>query len=200
MFLRLLALCAALALTACGADNKWASAKEVSRSAYITGEPPSITLFTVVSKRNGEGAHASLMIDASQRVLFDPAGTWYHPYVPERHDVHYGITPNMRKFYIDYHARETYDVVEQKIYVSPEIAELALHRVVNYGAVPKAFCANSVSSVLRGIPGFESIPATFGPAKIMQAFGRLPGVSTQLHHDGDPDNNHNVLLVQTNTD
>ncbi len=196
MLLRLLALSAALLVAACGADNKMAPVEEVSRAAYISGEPPSITLFTVVSKRNGEGAHASLMIDASQRVLFDPAGTWHHPRVPERHDVHFGITPNMRNFYIDYHARETYDVVEQKIYVSPEIAELALQRVINYGAVPKAFCANSVSSVLRGIPGFQSIPATFGPAKIMRAFGALPGVTAQLHHDGDPDNNHNVLLVQ----
>lgn len=190
------ALVLPLALAACGAEPVWAPDEAVQRARYVSGEPPSITLYTVVRKRGGEGAHSGLMIDASQRVLFDPAGTWHHPWVPERNDLHYGITEQMRKFYIDYHARETYDVVEQKVYVSPEVAEAALRRAERYGAAPKAFCGRSVSDVLSGLPGFESFPRSFFPNTLRKAFAELPGVQTRIHEDGDPDNNHGVLLVQ----
>ena len=63
------------------------------------------------------------------------------------------MTDKAMAFYIDYHARETYDVVEQTVYVSPEVAELVLARVKAYGAVPKAMCTNATSSILRGDPG-----------------------------------------------
>jgi hypothetical protein len=162
----------------------------------VSGEPPSITLFTVVRKSSGEGAHSGLMIDGSQRVLYDPAGTWYHPTVPERYDLHYGITPRMKAFYIDYHARETYDVIEQRVYVSPEIAELAIRRAAAQGASNKAFCSNNVSSILRDIPGFETVRRGLFPMRISNAFGRLPGVTRKTHVDGDPDNNSGVLMVQ----
>lgn len=193
---RVILLCAVMVLAACGADNKWASDDAVSRAAFISGEPPSITLFTVVRKSNGEGGHSALMIDGSQRILFDPAGSWEHPSVPERHDVHYGITERMRKFFIDYHARENWDVVEQKVYVSPGVAEQAIEQVTRYGAVPSAFCANSTSDILRALPGFESIPRSFSPVRTMNAFGRLPGVTTDKFEDGDPANNSGVLIVQ----
>lgn len=195
--LRRLFLCLVLplALAACGADNQWASDADVARATYVSGEPPSITLYTVVRK-TGEGAHSGLLIDGSQRLLFDPAGTWYHPRSPERHDVHFGITDQLKRFYVDYHARETYDVIEQRVYVSPQVAEIAIRRVLSNGAVSKAFCGESVSTILRDIPGFESIPATFFPGRVMTAFGKLPGVTTRLHEDGDPDDNSGVLMVQ----
>ena len=191
-----LALPLALLLAGCGAEPVWAPDEAVARARYVSGDAPSITLYTVVRKKGNEGAHSGLMIDGSQRVMFDPAGTWNHPAVPERNDLHYGITEQMRKFYIDYHARETYDVVEQKLYVSPAVAEAAIRRAESYGAVNKAFCGSSVSDILVGVPGFESIPKTFFPNRIMRAFGELPGVTTKLHHDGDPDNHSGVLLVQ----
>ena len=191
-----IALLLPLGLAACGADHVYAPDDVVARAAYHSNEPPSITLFTVVRKLNGEGAHASLLINGSQRVLLDPAGTWHHPQVPERYDVFYGITPMMKNFYIDYHARETYDVVEQRVEVSPQVAELAIRRAEEHGSTPKAFCGSTVSSVLRGLPGFESIPQTFFPNRISKAFAQLPGVYTKVHHDGDPDDRHNVLLIQ----
>jgi hypothetical protein len=191
----LLSLVLPLALGACGADNKWASDADVARAAYISGEPPSITLYTVLRK-TGEGAHSGVLIDGSQRVLFDPAGTWYHPHVPERHDVHFGINDQMKRFYVDYHARETYDVVEQRIPVSREVADIAIRRVLQNGAVNKAFCGVSTISVLRDIPGLESLPNTFMPGKLMRAFGKLPGATYRLHVDGDPDDNSGVLMVQ----
>ncbi len=193
-----LAIClvAPLALAACGAEPVWAPDEAVTRARYVSEEPASITLYTVVRKKGGEGAHSGLMINGSQRVMFDPAGTWNHPGVPERNDLHYGITERMRKFYIDYHARETFDVIEQRVPVSREVADAAIRRAETYGAVNKAFCGNSVSDIVSGLPGFESVPRTFFPNRIHDAFAELPGVTEKVHEDGDPDNNSGVLLVQ----
>lgn len=194
----LIALVLPLFLAAC-AEPVWAPDDVVARARYVSDEPPSITLFTVVRKLGGEGAHSGLMINGSQRVIFDPAGTWYHPTVPERNDVHFGITPRMKQYYIDYHARETYNVYEQTVVVSPEVAELALRRVEENGAVGKALCGNAISGVLKDIPGFESVGRSFFPGKIMQAFSALPGVVTVVHNDTDADNNKALLAAQVQT-
>lgn len=192
-----LAFMALMSLAACGgAEAEWASDAEVSAARYVHKGPPSITLFTVLSTRDGSGAHSGLLINGSQRVIFDPAGTWHHPRLPERNDLHYGMTPKMVSFYIDYHARETYDVVEQTVIVSPGVAELAMQRAMAYGAVPKAQCTNSISSILAGVPGFEGLPKTWYPAKYMAAFAKLPGVTNRKYTDDDADQNHGVLLVQ----
>ena len=186
-----------LALAGCGgpAEPVWAPDAEVASRRHVHDGPPSLTLYTVRSTRNGSGGHTGLMINApSQRALFDPAGTFYHPYAPERNDVHFGITENIRKVYIDYHARETFDVVVQEKIVSPEVAEAALRSVQGYGAVPKAQCSFAVSRVLSGLPGFEGIGTTWFPNTIAKRFGRLPGVSTQVITDDDADDNHGVLF------
>ena len=192
----LLVLAAALSLAGCAAQSEYAPDAAVAAAAYVDPGPPSITLFTVTSTRNGAGAHSGLLINASQRVMFDPAGTWQHPSVPERNDVHFGMTPKMVNFYIDYHARETYDVVEQTIVVTPEVAAIAMQRALAYGAVPKSQCAAATSSILRGVPGFESLPSTWFPKRLMLAFGKLPGVTARKISDDDADKNHGVLLVQ----
>ncbi|MEY4696669.1 MAG: hypothetical protein RIT14_1097 [Pseudomonadota bacterium] len=197
-----LCLWALLALTACAttAEPKWASDEAVAAARYVGEGPPSITLYTVINNQSNAGAHTGLLIQADEVILFDPAGTWHHPRLPERNDVHYGITPKMQAFYIDYHARETFRVVEQRLEVTPAQAALVAARAKAYGAVPKAQCANSVSSILSGVPGFESIGNTWFPNKLMAAFGALPGVRERLITDADADNNHGVLLVQSSAD
>lgn len=193
----LLSLVAVLFVAACGsAEPKWASDEAVAQARYVHGGPPSITLYTVLATRDGSGAHAGLLINASQRVMFDPAGTWHHPKLPERNDVHFGMTPLMVSFYEDYHARETYDVIAQTIEVSPAVAELAMRRAMEYGAVPKAQCTVATSAILRGIPGFEGLPSSWFPKKLMESFGKLPGVKTRKITDSDTNENHGVLLVQ----
>lgn len=195
--LRLLSgLVIVLGLAACGAEPKWAPQEQVDAVRFVSEEPPSITLYTVVNTRTGSGAHSAILVNASERVIFDPAGTWYHPKLPERNDVHFGMTDKAVAFYLDYHTRITYDTIEQKIYVSPQVAELVLARVKAYGAVAKAMCTQANSSILRGIPGFESLPQTFYPKVLSTAFGKLPGVSTRVITDDDADDNHGVLLVQ----
>ncbi|RLL64682.1 hypothetical protein [Paenirhodobacter hankyongi] len=185
-----------LALAACGAQPVWAPDDVVQKAAVHTGNPPSVTLFTVIGTHTGSGGHSALMIDGTQRVIFDPAGTWNHPWVPERNDVDYGITERMYKFYIDYHARETWFVREQRVPVTLAQADAMIRRAEANGAVNKMMCANDTSAVLRDIPGFESLPNTFSPLKLSKAFGKLPGVVTKDHYDNDPDDNSGVLMVQ----
>lgn len=192
----ILCLILPLMLAACGAQSVWAPDEAVRKAAVHTGNPPSVTLFTVIGKTSGAGGHSALMIDGSQRVIFDPAGTWNHPWVPERNDVDYGITDRMYKFYIDYHARETWNVLEQRVPVTSEQAEALIRRVERNGAVNKMFCAWDTSAALRDIPGFESIPHTYSPIKLSEAFGKLPGVVSKLHEDNDPDDNSGVMMVE----
>lgn len=185
----LIALAAMLLLAACGADYTRVSDADVARARYVHDGPPEIALITVINNRSEEGAHAALMISGSERVIFDPAGTWYHPWAPIQHDVHYGITPLVETRYIDYHTRITYRTVVQRVQVTPEVAERALALAKGYGPVSKAFCGDSVSDILRQTPGFESIPRTFFPKRIMRAFADIPGVTSQTYTDGDPDDN-----------
>ena len=188
------ALTLVLGLTACGgADSIWASDEAVSRAAYRHPGPPTITLLTVVSNKTGGGAHSALLINASQRAIFDPAGTWHHPNLPDRHDVHYGMTDKAVDFDIDYHARITYHVVRQDIVVSPQVAEQALRTVQQSGAVPKANCGSAVGAILRTLPGFQSIPGSFFPKSVMKAFGELPGVTERKFYDNDPEENGEIL-------
>lgn len=184
-------------VAACGgpAEPIWAPQETVRKFAYAHGGPPEIRLYTVVSTRNGSGAHSGLLINTpTERILFDPAGTFALPFTPERNDVHYGMTENAVKVYIDYHARETFDVVEQRLNVTSEQAYLAAQLVKDYGAVPKAQCSLSITSVLRRIPGFESLPVSYFPVSTSKRFGHLPGVSTRVISDDDADKNHNVLF------
>ena len=194
--LRRLLICLALPLmlAACGADPVWAPDSEIQKYRYVSGEAPSLTLFTVVGTTTGAGGHSALMIDGRERVIFDPAGTWNHPWAPERNDVHYCINEQMRKFYIDYHARETWYVRAQKIPITLEQADALIARAQNNGAVSKMMCADNVAQVLRDV-GYD-VPGTLSPLKLMRAFGELPGVSARDHFDDDPDDNSGVLLVQ----
>ena len=85
---------------------------------------------------------------------------------------------------------------EQRLPVTPQQAAALLARVQSNGAVAKMMCANDTSSVLRDVPGFESIPRTTSPLKLSKAFGKLPGVVTEDHFDNDPDDNSGVLMIQ----
>jgi len=193
----LLALACCLTLVACGtAEPKWATDEAVQAAAFVSDAPASVTLYTVINNRSGSGAHSGLVINGNQRVIFDPAGSWYHPRLPERNDMHYGLSDRMIAYYIDYHARETFRVVEQTRLVAPETAALIMRRAMDYGAVPKAQCANSITTILGGVPGFETISNTWFPNKLSEQFATLPGVTSRVITDDDDDNNHGVLMVQ----
>ena len=190
LILRILAGLAMLALVGCGAGADMrpdASPEVISSASYRHPGPTALTLFTMINNRSGAGAHTSLMINGSQRVIFDPAGTVRLSAVPERGDVLYGITPGVADFYARAHARETFHVVIQTIEVPPEVAERALRLAIANGPVASAQCALSTAAILRQLPGFESIGSTWFPKRLMENFGQLPGVQTQKIFENDSD-------------
>ena len=186
MIRTLLACCVVAALGACAAPSGTDSPIEtVQAAAFRADDAPSLTLFTMVNNRTGSGGHTALMVSGSQRVIFDPAGSFRDERVVERGDVLYGITPGWLQAYKSAHARETFHVVSQTITVSPETAEKALRLVQANGPVAGAFCAQSTTAILAQLDGFESIQRTFFPVNVMEQFATLPGVTTTKLFEND---------------
>ncbi len=176
-----------LALSACSAQEVWAPDDVVARAIYRGTGPKSLTLYTMKNTGSDNGAHTALMIDASQRVMWDPAGSWKQDRMPERNDVLFGVTPRLEEYYVSFHARVTYYVIGQKIEVSPEVAERALQLALRAGPVSQASCTRATSRFLRQLPGFESLPQTWFPNKLSDAFAALPGVTTREYRETDSD-------------
>jgi hypothetical protein len=183
-------------LAGCVAEEVWAPDVAVSSASYQPAGGSTVTLMTMVSTRNGSGGHSGLIIDGAQRVVFDPAGSWHHPNIPERNDVLFGMSPQYMDFYMDYHARETYYVVLQEVDVSPETAASLIAAVQSYGAVPSAQCSLSISRILSQTPGFETISPAWFPTRTMERFAAIPGVRTREVYDDDSDNNLELLQAQ----
>jgi len=176
-----------LALAACAVQEVWAPDDVVSRAIFRDPDNSYLTLYTMKNNGSGNGAHTALLINASQRVLFDPAGSFVQNRMPERNDVLFGVTPELERFYVSYHARVTYHVVGQKVQVSPEVAERALNLALENGPVRQAHCARATSRLLRQLPGFEGIRQSWGPNNVSDDFAKLPGVETIEYHEDDPD-------------
>ena len=184
---------APLALAGCAAEPVWAPDNQVASMRYHHDGPPRLTLMTMRNVGSGRGAHTSLMVNASERVIWDPAGSFKHPSIPERNDVIIGVTPQIEDYYISYHSRATFYTVVQELDVSADVAEHALRAVMTHGAVQKANCARSTSAILKSLPGFEHIRVTFFPETLETQFGKLPGVRTREVREDDSDDNAQVL-------
>ena len=176
---------ATLGLAACGGGQPVASDEFVARMAFRDPGPSYLTLFTMVNNRSGQGAHSALMINASQRVIWDPAGSFFNSQVPERNDLVYGVSPRVYEVYRSAHARETHHVMEQKIIVSPDAAEKAYQLAAAHGKATSATCAISTSGILSQLPGFEAIRQVWYPSKLAEQFAALPGVETNRHFEND---------------
>ena len=100
-----------IALLGCGPKISKMSDLALQNAAYRHAGPTTLSLMTMVINGSGTGAHTSLMINASQRVIFDPAGTVRHARLPQKADVLFGVTPAIEDFYIRAHARKTHYVV-----------------------------------------------------------------------------------------
>ena len=186
--MRLLAAFALLAvLAACGAaiPSNDAPPEVIAAKAYRAPGPATLTIMTMVNNRSGSGGHTALMINGSQRVIFDPAGSFVNERVPERADVLYGVTPAVLQGYRSAHARSTYHVVSQTITVTPEQAETALRLAMQNGPVPRAFCTSATTQLLRQVPGFESIRQTMFPTNLMEQLESRPGVTTEKYFEDD---------------
>jgi hypothetical protein len=186
------AICACVTLAGCVGQEVWAPDEAVAKAAYRHDGPPRLTLYTMINNRTGAGAHTSLMINGSQRVIFDPAGSFKHETLPERNDVVYGITPPVEDVYTRYHARETYHVRVQNLDVPAETAEQVFRLAQSYGAVPPAQCARSTSTILAQVyPG--TVRPTWSPVRLADDFAALPGVTERRLREYDSDDNSKVL-------
>lgn len=181
-------LAAPLAVAGCAKTEVWAPEDQVQAATYRpVSEPPALSLFTVRNVSSGNGAHSALLVTASQQVLFDPAGSFAHPSLPERNDVIFGITPQVLDVYRSYHARTSFYQVEQYLPVTPAIAERALQLVLDNGAVRQAFCAQATSGILGQLPELGGFRRTFFPDNLEAQFAQLPGVITTVHREDDSD-------------
>lgn len=179
-------LAAGLILSACANQPQPNADAETLRAvSYRDPGPAKLTLYTMVNNRTGQGGHTSLMINASERVIFDPAGSFYADVVPERNDVLYGITPGVERAYRSSHARSTHHVLVQEIEVTPAQAQVAYDLAVSNGRVPGAYCAHSTSAILRQVPGFEDIKQTFYPVKLSDQIEEIPGVVSNRYYEDD---------------
>ncbi len=178
---------AALVLAGCASDphEHNADPEVIARAAYRNSNEPSMTLITMVNNRSGQGGHTALMVNASETVIFDPAGSFFADTVPEYNDVLYGVSPVVFQAYRSAHARSTYHVVSQTVPLTQAQAEAAYNLVTTNGRVAGAYCARATSSILHQIPGFESIKPTFFPVKLQEQFQELPGVQTELYREDD---------------
>ncbi|MBI1170495.1 hypothetical protein GC209_03755 [bacterium] len=182
MLRSLLALAAAACLAGCSGDHKWASDADVARATYVAGPPASVTLITSINGRSGSGAHSALIINGSQRVLFDPAGSWELTggQAPERNDLHYGMNPGALQSYLDFQAQGIFYVISQTLPVPLDVADREIAAAAAFGSTPEAFCTHSTSTILRQVPGLESLPVTFFPKALAKSFGKMPGVQSQI--------------------
>ncbi|WP_375689151.1 hypothetical protein [Pseudooceanicola sp. LIPI14-2-Ac024] len=181
-----LAVLALVALSACAGEGQrtgGASLAEVQRFAYSDPAKPSLTLYTIVNNTSGAGAHTALLINGSQRVIFDPAGSFHHEETPRRGDVLYGITPRMQLGYESMHARATYHVVANEVAVSPEVAEKALQLAIARGPVGQTQCATSTAAILKQLPGFEGIRTSFYPETVAESFVEITGAPRRTYYE-----------------
>ncbi len=165
-----------------GSDNSFA---EAAAAAVTVPGPKSVTLMTMINNRSGGGGHSALLVNGSQQVIFDPAGSFRDPRVVEKGDVLYGMSPAWVQSYKSAHARSTFHVVSQTVTLTDAQAEQILKLVMSNGQVASAFCANATSSLLSEVPGFQAINTTFYPAKLMEQFEALPNVTTTKYYEND---------------
>ena len=83
VFRILIACLLAATLTGCAGSNRpQADQSQIVSRSYSDPGPSTLTLYTMINTRTGSGAHTSLMISGSERVIFDPAGSFRADVVP----------------------------------------------------------------------------------------------------------------------
>lgn len=182
----LLAVAALVCLAACvDSGGPIPSDERLKAIAYRAPDKPEITVFTMINNTSGGGAHTSMLISGSQRVIFDPAGSFRHHMMPERRDVLYGVSPAAERGYKSSHARASHHVVSQTFAVTPAQAERALQLAQANGVVPGAFCTNATSRILSQVPGFQDIKPVYQPVRLMEQLEQKPGVVTDRYYEND---------------
>lgn len=190
---RQVVLCAPLAVASCGAPSVWAPAAFVEDRRYVHDGPPMVSLLTIRNVGSDNGAHSLMLINGDQRVMFDPAGSFTHKMVPERNDVHYGITPRALEVYLNFHTRRTYYTIQSDYEVSLAVANDVIRRAEGYGPVPRSLCSHSISTILQDSGAFPGMRTVLFPGKLQELFEDRPGIKKRIYTDDDSDDNSMVL-------
>lgn len=183
--LRLLIAVVALGTSAACAVEEGASVQDISTARAVTGNPPSISVVTMVKRSDNSAAHSALVINGSHQVIYDPAGSFKHPELIERGDVLFGANDRLVNYYERYHARSAYYVHVQKFDVSADVAETALARAQAQGPSPKMFCNIHTVAVLNDIPGFGGLKSSFFPEDLRRQIALKPGVQNRYLYEED---------------
>ena len=170
----LLALLAATALAGCEVYQP-AAPEEIARARYVSPEPPSVTLMSMVNSSSGRVGARRPPDQRLQQVLYDPAGTFTHPDLPRRGDIHYGMTPRFVDYYERYHARFEYFVETQKVAVGRATADQVIANAKAEGQTMKMLCAGSVADALQRVPPFQEVRTSFLPETLRADFARMAG-------------------------
>ena len=180
----LLALAAAATLAGCE-PYRPADLETIERARYVSPEPPSVTLMSMVNASTGRSAHVGLLINGSQQVLYDPAGTFTHPDLPRRADVHYGMTPRYVDYYERYHARFDYFVETQKVPVTRAQADQLIANAQAQGKTMKMHCALAMADVLQPVAPFQHVRKSYFPEALREDFARIAGVEDSYVYEAD---------------
>ncbi len=178
MLTRLCLIVSLAVLAGCGAKRDMAAQAPLAYTPYVAEGPATITLITSINGRSEAGAHSALVINGSERVLYDPAGSWelLNGAAPERDDLHFGMIPAALDNYLAFQSKGIFYATQQTIVVPLATADLAIAEAKAQGTTPKAFCGHSISSVLAKLPGFDGLRVAYFPKAISQSFAKLPGV------------------------
>lgn len=179
-----MALLAASVLAGCESYTP-ASPEAIIAARYESPEPPSVTLLSMVNEASGRSEHAGLLISGSQRVLYDPAGTFSHPDLPRAGDVHYGMTPRYVDYYQRYHARFGYFVESDRVPVPLDVADRLIANAEAEGQQMKMMCSLAAADVLRPVAPFEGVTRSIFPEGLRRDFETMPGVTTTYVHEDD---------------
>ncbi|MGI3169222.1 hypothetical protein ACRARG_08730 [Pseudooceanicola sp. C21-150M6] len=188
MLTRLSALLIVLALPACAPRNpQILPPEQLAAAAYRSAKPPEVTVYTVVNKASGSGTHTALLINASERVLYDPASGFEAEGVPRSGDILYGYSPGVEKAYFSVHERHSFRVRTHSFAVSSETAERLLRAAKAQGPAAPAHCAVSTIEILKSEPAFAALQETYSPKKLGQQLDQMPGAKiSELTEDMFP--------------
>ncbi len=186
----------AAGVAGCGRPSyRRATAEEVSRSFYSHDGPIELSLLSAVATLGNSSEHSALLINGSQRVIYDPAGT-YDPakepswYVhPRKYDIHYGVNDLALRQYIVSHARIGYFVEQLSRRITLEQADRAIELCEERGETNFSLCAVSCSWVLQRLDGFETVKTSLFPQKIREDFMNLSDVSRTRYYQQDSEKN-----------
>jgi hypothetical protein len=174
----------------CAGNSGSALPEEIAAAQVSLAAPTTISVITMVNARSEFGEHSALLINGSQQIIYDPAGSFRHSELPRRDDVVYGITPRFADYYNSYHARFGYYVKVQTLEISLEQADAMIAAAQARGHVPKLFCATAIADVLNDFPQFADIPVTFFPGAIMKRVALIDAVDTLIIREDDIGQNY----------